>query len=59
MLSLSRLRAGATTVVSVTAVVAVAGFLFTSGARTEDLKHYDSNNRQFWTRPRGLRSLKS
>jgi hypothetical protein len=51
MLPLAKLRAGAVTAVGVTAVVAVAGFLFTSGARTEDLKHYDSNSKQFWTHP--------
>jgi hypothetical protein len=33
------------------AAVAVAGFLFASGARAEELKHYDSNNKQFWTHP--------
>ena len=51
MLPLPRLRTGAVTVIGVTVVVAVAGFLFTSSARTEDLKHYDLNNKQFWTRP--------
>ena len=51
MLPLAKLRTGSVTLVAVTALVAVAGFLFTSGARTEDLKHYNSNNKQFWTHP--------
>ena len=45
------LKIGAATVVSATAAVAVAGFLFASGASGEDLKHYDSNNKNFWTHP--------
>ena len=46
-----KLKTGAAAVVAATAVFAVAGFLFTSGARTEELKHYDSNNKDFWTHP--------
>jgi hypothetical protein len=38
------------------AAVAVAGFLFASGARAEELKHYDSNNKQFWTTRRMIGS---
>jgi glucose/arabinose dehydrogenase len=47
----SKLKTGGTAIVAATAVVAVAGFLLASGARTEELKHYDSNNKQFWTHP--------
>ena len=38
-------------VVAATAAIAVAGFLLTSGSRADELKHYDSNNKQFWTHP--------
>ena len=38
-------------VFAASAAVAVAAFLFASGARTEELKQYDSNNKQFWTHP--------
>ncbi|MBV1699049.1 MAG: PQQ-dependent sugar dehydrogenase [Hyphomicrobiales bacterium] len=47
----TKLKTSALTIVAATAAVAVAGFLFTSGAKTEELKHYDSNNKQFWTHP--------
>ena len=33
------------------AAVAVVASLFASGARAEELKHYDSTNKQFWTHP--------
>ena len=42
-----KLKTGAAAVVVATAVFAVAGLLVTSGARTEELKHYDSNNKSF------------
>jgi len=38
-------------VVAATAAIAVAGFLLTSGSRADELKHYDPNNKQFWTHP--------
>ena len=44
-------RLGLTSVIAGTAAVAVAGLLFASSARTEDLTHYESNNKQFWTHP--------
>jgi glucose/arabinose dehydrogenase len=46
-----KFKTGAAGIVAATAAVAVAGLLISSGARTEDLKHYDSNNKQFWTHP--------
>ncbi len=46
-----KLKTGAAAVVAATAVFAVAGFLFTSGARTEELKHYDSSKKDFWLHP--------
>jgi len=47
----AKLKARAATIVAVGAATAVAGFLFASAASTEELKHYDSNNKQFWTHP--------
>jgi len=47
----AKLKASAATIVAVGAATAVAGFLFASAASTEELKHYDSNNKQFWTHP--------
>ena len=44
-------KPAAATIVAATAAVAVAGLLFASGARTEDLKPYDSNNKKFWLHP--------
>ena len=38
-------------IVAATAAVAVAGLLFASGARTEELKHYDSSKKDFWLHP--------
>jgi len=43
----AKLRTGAAAVVAATAMVAVAGLLFASGARTEELKHYDSSKKRF------------
>ena len=37
--------------VAATAAVAVAGLLFASAARTEELKHYDSSKKNFWLHP--------
>jgi glucose/arabinose dehydrogenase len=48
---LAKLRTGAVTAVAVTAVVAVAGLLFTTGARTEELKQYNADSKQFWLHP--------
>jgi glucose/arabinose dehydrogenase len=47
----AKLRPGLTSFVAGTAAVAVAGLLFASGARTEELKHYESNNKDFWLHP--------
>jgi glucose/arabinose dehydrogenase len=47
----AKLRPGLAALVSGTAAVAVAGLLFASGARTEELKHYESNNKNFWLHP--------
>ncbi|HEY1746944.1 MAG TPA: PQQ-dependent sugar dehydrogenase [Xanthobacteraceae bacterium] len=44
-------KPGLASFVAGTAAVAVAGLLFASGARTEDLKHYESNNKNFWLHP--------
>ncbi len=49
----TKLKTSALTIVAATAAVAVAGFLFTSGAKTEELKHYDSSKKDFWTHPPG------
>ncbi len=47
----AKLRTGPAIIVAAAAVVAVAGLLFTSGARTEELKHYDSSKKDFWLHP--------
>ena len=47
----AKLKTGPAIIVAATAAVAVAGFLFASGARTEELKHYDSNTKDFWLHP--------
>jgi glucose/arabinose dehydrogenase len=47
----AKLKAGAATMVAATAAAAVAGFLFASGANSDELKHYDSNNKNFWLHP--------
>ena len=47
----AKLKTGAAAIVAATAVVAVAGLLFASGARTEELKHYDSSKKDFWLHP--------
>ena len=44
-------RLGLTSVIAGTAAVAVAGLLFASGARTEELKSYNSSKKEFWTHP--------
>ena len=44
-------RLGLTSVIAGTAAVAVAGLLFASGARTEELKSYDFSKKEFWTHP--------
>ena len=44
-------KPAAATIVAATAAVAVAGLLFASGGRTEELKSYDSNNKKFWLHP--------
>ncbi|MGD1212896.1 MAG: sorbosone dehydrogenase family protein, partial [Candidatus Acidiferrales bacterium] len=47
----AKLKPGAATIVAATAAVAVAGFLFASGASSEELKHYDSSKKDFWLHP--------
>ena len=47
----AKLKTGAAAIVAATAIVAVAGLLFASGARTEELKHYDSSKKDFWLHP--------
>ena len=44
-----KLKTGAAAVVAATAVFAVAGFLFTSGARTEELNITIPAKKHFWT----------
>jgi glucose/arabinose dehydrogenase len=48
---ITKLKAGTVTIAAAAAVAAVAGLLFASGARTDDLKHYDSNTKNFWLHP--------
>ncbi len=50
---LAKLKTNAATLVAGTAAIAVAGLLFATAARTDELKHYDSNNKQFWLHPPG------
>ncbi len=47
----AKLKPGVATMIAAAAAVAVAGLLFASAARTEELKHYDSNNKNFWLHP--------
>jgi glucose/arabinose dehydrogenase len=47
----ANLKPGLTSLVAGTAAVAVAGLLFASAARTDDLKSYDSSKKEFWTHP--------
>ena len=47
----AKLRTGPAMIVAATAAVAVAGLLFASSARTEDLTHYDSSKKDFWLHP--------
>ena len=44
-------KPAAATIVAAIAAVAVAGLLFASGGRTEELKSYDFNNKKFWLHP--------
>jgi glucose/arabinose dehydrogenase len=48
---LAKLKTGTGMAVAFTAALAVAGFVSTSGARAEDLKHYESNTKDFWLHP--------
>ena len=48
---IAKLRTGPAMIVAATAAVAVAGLLFASAARTEELKHYDSSKKDFWLHP--------
>src|SRR6202451_1978187 len=47
----AKLTPGLASFVAGTAAVAVAGLLVASGARTEELKSYDSSKKEFWTHP--------
>src|SRR5208282_3787067 len=47
----AKLKPGAATMIAATAAIAVAGLLFASGARTDELKHYDSSKKDFWLHP--------
>jgi hypothetical protein len=48
---LAKLRLRPATIVAAVAAVAVAGLLFASGAKTEELKSYDSTTKNFWLHP--------
>src|ERR1700761_2243398 len=48
---IAKLKIKPAAVVAAAAAVALAGLLFASGARTQELKHYDSNNKNFWLHP--------
>src|ERR1700730_13116616 len=48
---LAKYKASAATLVAATVAVAGAGLLVASGARTEDLKSYDSGKKDFWLHP--------
>jgi glucose/arabinose dehydrogenase len=48
---LAKLRLRPATTVAAVAAVAVAGLLFASGAKTEELKSYDSTTKNFWLHP--------
>ncbi len=45
------LKTSGAALVAACAAIAVAGFLFASGTGAEELKHYDSNNPNFWLHP--------
>jgi len=47
----AKLRLRPATIVAAVATVAVAGLLFASGAKTEELKSYDSSTKNFWLHP--------
>src|SRR5580692_2800027 len=47
----AKLKPSVASLVAGAAAVAVVGLLFASGARTEDLKSYDSSKKEFWTHP--------
>ena len=46
-----KLKLRPATIVAAVAAVAVAGLLFASGAKTEELKSYDSTTKNFWLHP--------
>src|SRR6516165_11268712 len=48
---LTKYKASAATLIAATAAVAVVGLLFASAAHTEDLKSYESSNKNFWLHP--------
>jgi len=47
----TKLKLRPATIVAAAAAVAVAGLLFASGAKTEELKSYDSSTKNFWLHP--------
>jgi glucose/arabinose dehydrogenase len=47
----TKLKLRPATIVAAAAAFAVAGLLFVSGAKTEDLKSYDSSTKDFWLHP--------
>ena len=46
-----KLKLGLTSIMAGSAAITVAGLLFASGARTEELKSYNSSKKEFWTHP--------
>src|SRR5580658_11350495 len=47
----AKLKPSVASLVAGAAAVAVVGLLFASGARTEELKSYDSSTKNFWLHP--------
>src|SRR6202167_5880098 len=47
----ANLKLALASLVAGTAAIAVAGFVFASAARADDLKSYDSSKKEFWTHP--------
>jgi glucose/arabinose dehydrogenase len=51
MLPTAKLKMRPFALFAAAAAVVVAGFVFAPGARGEELKHYDSNTKNFWLHP--------
>ena len=47
----AKLRTGTAAMFAAAALVAIAGLVPASAPRAEELKHYEFNNKQFWTHP--------